>query len=151
MANVVNENMYNQLVQLYKWDTAKADKYKASIENTYSADKYNELVNNLNKLYWSSSSTPTTNTTKTNTVSQASNWISQASLDANRNNAKAWTWYVAPISVKALPFIERIISLKQISGGICVENYSIWMSEDGFDQNCYATATAMGLSRQLSS
>lgn len=101
MANVVNENMYNQLVKLYWWDTAKADKYKASIENTYSTDKYNELVNNLNKLYWSSSSTPTTTTTKTNTVSQASNWISQASLDVNRNNAKAWTWYVAPMPEKS--------------------------------------------------
>lgn len=41
-----------------------------------------------------------TNTTPTSTVKQASNGISQASLDANKNNAKAWTWYVAPIPEK---------------------------------------------------
>ena len=43
---------------------------------------------------------PTEQKTTTTTVKQASNWmnsVSQASLDANKNNAKAWTWYVAPM------------------------------------------------------
>ncbi len=39
-------------------------------------------------------------------------------------NILAIVWFVM-VSAKALPFIERIICLKQISGRICVENYSI--------------------------
>ena len=101
MANVVSNDMYNQLVQLYWGDTAKADKYKTKIETSYSTDDYNKLTTNLNKLYWSSSttpvsstssSTPTTSTSSStrtnNTSSKDYNWINQ-----NWNNYRDSGWY----------------------------------------------------------
>lgn len=69
MANVVSDEMYNQLKQLYWWDAGKASKAKAQVESSYTTEKYNQLVNQLNSLYgsWASSSTPKTTTTTTKT------------------------------------------------------------------------------------
>ena len=69
MANVVSDEMYNQLKQLYWWDAGKASKAKWQIESSYTTEKYNQLVNQLNAKYWSwaSSSTPKTTTTTNKT------------------------------------------------------------------------------------
>lgn len=73
MANVVDDNMYNQLKQLYKWDAVKAQKAKWQIEGNYSTEKYNQLVSQLNSLYPTSSWASSTNTnTKTNTNTSTS-------------------------------------------------------------------------------
>jgi hypothetical protein len=70
MANIVDDNMYNQLKQLYNGNASKASKAKAKIESSYTTEQYNSLVNSLNTKYGSSSNTvytPETTNKVTNT------------------------------------------------------------------------------------
>lgn len=70
MANIVDDNMYEQLKQLYWWNAGKASKAKAKIESSYTTEQYNNLVNSLNTKYGSSSNTvytPETTNKVTNT------------------------------------------------------------------------------------
>ena len=96
MANIVDDNMYNQLKQLYWGDAGKASKYKAQIESTYTTDQYNSLVANLNKLYWGSSSNNNiyTDTTTSKLTDPNINKPSNTYWDVwGAANASKYTWY----------------------------------------------------------
>ena len=97
MANVVSDDMYNQLKQLYNGDAGKASKYKAQIEQNYTTQQYNDLVSNLNKLYGSSTSnngnvynSTTTNKLTDPNLNVASNSYGDVGGAANANK---YTWY----------------------------------------------------------
>ena len=69
---------------------------------------------------------PTEQKTTTTTVKQASNWmnsVSQASLDVNKNNAKAWTWYVAP-----MPEQDRLYKQDEVAKNVA-QKWS-WLDYD---------------------
>ena len=125
MANVVSDEVYNQLKQMYWWNASKASRAKAQLEIA-SASDYDKMIKQLNSQYGSStsSSTPKTTTTstptpKSNTVTETYRWqvsdgtsnMNSMSQTAAKSNSR--DFQVGTGDVAEMPEQPKVSSVKQ--------------------------------------
>lgn len=83
MINVVDDNMYAQLKQMYNWDAWAASRAKARLE-TMSASDYNKMVGEINNRYGSTS----TSNTSTSTPKVSNTWTTSTSNSGTSSTPK---------------------------------------------------------------
>lgn len=125
MANVVSDEVYNQLKQMYWWNASKASRAKAQLEVASAAD-YDKMIKQINAQYGSSTSSSTPKTTtantsapKSNTVTETYRWqvsdgtanmnsMSQTAAKSNSRDFQVGTWDVVD-----MPQQPKVSSVQQ--------------------------------------
>ncbi len=99
MANVVSDEVYNQLKQMYWGNASKASKAKAQLEIA-SASDYDKMIKQLNSQYGSSTSSSTPTPTNTPNTTSSNTGSSSTSSSYTVKSEYGWQWSASAPTVK---------------------------------------------------